>query len=165
MKIRVIFAIAVASVATMALASIMTTLNARGEGMASNAQNQSGRFAFNVTKVTHREHTGLGGSFTFDMSVTNHPGPRVSMRMAQEMGVTDNQASFAGPGVLVVPSNKGPQEFQGRVSVVVRSFRHPEEPGDPDFLFVRFAREGGPTFEFEGRVGHGDISVSKTVSY
>jgi len=166
MNVRRLLVCFVLALAALAAATVITTSNAHGEGRAVNGDGHFGEFHFDVTKVSHNDHSEMRGSFNFAMT-TGDGSVRVGIAHLEHMDVTDNVATFSGPGVLRVQRHDGVHEFRGSVAVIATSNRHPNEIGDPDSISVRFvpAVQSDPTFSFDGHVTAGDIAVTTTKSY
>jgi hypothetical protein len=154
------------TLAALAAATVITTDNVHGEGRAVNHDGHSAEFHCDVTKVSHNDHSEVRGNFNFAMPAGDHRNVRLTVPHVDHLTVTDNVATFSGPGVLRM-EGPGTHEFRGAVNVIATSNRHPHEDGDPDQISVRFVptNSGDPSFAFDGTVTTGDIAVTTTKSY
>ena len=154
------------AIAALAAATVIITDNAHGEGGAVDGAGRQGRFAFDVTKISHNDHVALRGSFRFSIAVEGH-SVSVSLRELGSLTVTENVAAFGGPAVLRVQDGTEVHEYRGMLRARAVSNRHPEEAGEPDRIAVSFlpAVQTDPSFTFEGNVTTGDIAVTTTKSY
>jgi hypothetical protein len=164
MRIRPVFVIIATGVAALALASVKTTWSVVGQGGATNSAGVNAHFGVHAFKVHHQGLTRTEGRLVLETFTSKAPGPKVKMSV-RELVVEENMGTMAGPAVLFVPHGTGHHEFHGHAHARAISNRHPGETGDPDVILVRFTRDGGPNFEYEGRVVHGDITVGKSVTY
>lgn len=155
------------AVFAFAAATVITTNNVHGEGVALDANGHRGLFQMDVTQVARGDHSEMRGAFTFRMPGDHNTGAAVVMPHVGTVSFVANVATFGGDAVLRVVSGDGTHEFRGTVTVVATSNRHPHEAGDPDSLVVNFvpAVQGNPTLSFTGNVSSGDIAVTTTLSY
>jgi hypothetical protein len=155
--------VAALGIAALALASVRTSYFAEGRGVLVSETNHQAHFGVAATKTEHAGQTAIRGHVVLETGNTTN-GRRVRINVAH-MNVVENTANMAGPAVLVVYEKGVPHEVHGVGEANAVSRRHPGEQGDPDTLAVHFSRTGGPSFSFAGRVGMGDITVGKNVSY
>lgn len=165
MKNRLLAIGAMAAIATFALGSALTVLNAYGRGVVKNAEGRSAKFNLNARSSSHGDRHETVGSCVLETGDAEHRGPRLSIRVA-ELGVDGKIARFAGPAVLSLPRDDGTWlHLTGRGKGETVSNRHPGETGDADVFGVSFEREGSSGFRFGGKVTEGDVTVAKSVSY
>jgi hypothetical protein len=160
----VCFALALAA---FAVATVITTDTATGEGKAVNHDGQFAEFVFAAGKVTHNDHTEKHGTFRFVMRTGDHAEARLTLRSLATFNVTENVATFGGPGTLRVQTGGQAHEYEGTIAVIASSNRHRGEVGEPDRIVVRFvpAVQSNPDLSFEGNLTTGDIAVTTTKSY
>ncbi len=169
MKVRSFAVAALLAASALVLATLIRTDAIRGRGMARNAEGRSASFSSAATKITHNDAKTFQGVFELSQMSALASQPSFSLRMAQpdELTVTNNVGSFAGPGVLRVTVGAVTNTYEGRIAVSGVSNRHAGEAGDPDTIEVNFRPNGSttPTYHFAGQVFDGDLEVSSLFSY
>ena len=168
MTYRLIAASAAFAIAAVALAGLVTTWSVNGRGAVSGGD-RTASFNVEAQRVLHHGSTiaSVRGRFLLDFSTPTHRGNRLNMNVRHyELGTSPNAVRISGPAVYSFMEGGVWREVHGAASAILVSNRHPDEPGDPDKMEVRFA---GPTstsvFNFSGHVTHGDFTVAKTESY
>lgn len=131
--------------------------------MATNENGHHAEFSVEAAKIHHGNETRTAGSVLLAKG-SRTESIRFNMHV-NSLTVVENLAEMSGPAVLRVQTPNGVHEYQGHGSARVQSNRHPGEVGAHDVIAVRFTRDGGPNFEFAGRVTRGDITVGKSVDY
>jgi len=169
MKLRSVAAAVLLAASALVFATLIKTDAVRGRAQARNADGRAVTVSSQAAKITHNDAKGFQGVFELGQASANATSPMISLRMAKpdELNVTDNKGTFAGPGVLRVTLNGVTTTYEGWIAVAVVSNRHLGEPGDPDAIEVNFRPNSAtaPTYHFAGLVYEGDLEVSSLYSY
>ncbi len=150
--------------ASMALAQSISREDARGIGVAENADGKSARFSFVANKATSGDHTFIGGRLELIMIERDaRHAVGVLLPAVQRLVVVEHRTEFAGPGVLNVVDGHTIHHIPGMVVANAADLGVPTNDTDPaDTIRVRFTPQNptGRSFDFAGHVTHGDIVVS-----